>query len=199
MKKINKIKTIIGISIILLILVIGVYGVLIILPSKNTDNEVKELEKIKFGYIEYSRDTKVYKDVFSNLKAELDKDTIDYKKYAEYISKLFIIDLYTLNNKNSKEDIGGLQYLKEELKENFILNASNTMYKYIGDGSNDLPVVSNIELISINEVKYTIKNNEYDAYEINLKWEYKKDLGYDKEGKIIVIKEEEQLYIVEKE
>ena len=31
------------------------------------------------------------------------------------------------------------------------------------------------------------------------KWEYKKDLGYDKEGKVVVIKDGEELYIVEKE
>ena len=199
MKKIDKIKKVIGIIIVLLMLIIGVYGVLIVLPGKNKDIEVKEAEKIKFGYIQYTRDTSIYKDVFKDLKDELNKDSIDYKKYAKYISKLFIIDLYTLNNKNSKEDIGGIQYLKEEVRENFILNASNTMYKYIGNTNEDLPVVSSIELTSINEIKYSINNFEYDSYEVNLKWEYKKDLGYDKEGKIIVIKDGKQLYIVEKE
>lgn len=199
MKKIDKIKKYIGIIILLLIVIIGIYAALIVLPGKNKDIEVKEAEKIKFGYIQYTRDTNIYKDVFKDLKDELNKDSIDYEKYAIYISKLFVIDLYTLNNKNSKEDIGGIQYLKEEIKENFILNASNTMYKYIGREDVDLPVVNNVELISINQVKYGINDKEYDAYEVNLKWEYKKDLGYDKEGKIIVIKDGEQLYIVEKE
>lgn len=198
MKKIDKIKKIVGISILFLIAIIGVYAVLIILPNRGKETEITEVEKIKFNYVQYSRDNNIYKDVFSNLKDELNKDSIDYKKYAEYISKLFIIDLYTLNNKNSKEDIGGLQYLKNELKDNFVLNASNTMYKYVGLDDNDLPEVSNIELVDVKDIKYNISNKEYDGYEISLKWEYKKDLGYDKEGVIVVIKDGEQLYIVEK-
>ena len=199
MKKIDKIKKIIGIIILLLIVVIGVYAVLIVLPNKGKGTEITEVEKIKFDYVQYSRDNSVYKDIFKNLKEELNKESIDYKKYAEYISKLFIIDLYTLNNKNSKNDIGGLQYLKEELKNNFILNASNTMYKYVGIDNTDLPEVSSVELINIIDTKYSINSTEYSAYEVNLKWEYKKDLGYDKEGKLIVIKDGDKLYIVEKE
>lgn len=199
MKKIDKIKKIIGIIILLLIVVIGVYAVLIVLPNKGKGTEITEVEKIKFDYVQYNRDNSVYKDIFKNLKEELNKESIDYKKYAEYISKLFIIDLYTLNNKNSKNDIGGLQYLKEELKNNFILNASNTMYKYVGIDNTDLPEVNSVELININDTKYSINSTEYSGYEVNLKWEYKKDLGYDKEGKLIVIKDGDKLYIVEKE
>jgi len=199
MKKLDKIKKIMGIIILLLIVVIGIYAVLIVLPNRNKDIEVKETDKIKYGYIQYSRDTKLYKEIFNELKNELNNDSIDYKKYAENISKLFVVDLYTLNNKNSKEDVGGVQYLKEELKKNFILNASNTMYKYVGREDITLPEVSSIELVNITEGKYSISNVEYNSYEVNLKWEYKKDLGYDKEGKIIVIKDGEQLYIVEKE
>lgn len=199
MKKIDKIKKIIGIIILLLIVVIGVYAVLIVLPNKGKGTEITEVEKIKFDYVQYSRDNSVYKDTFKKLKEELNKESIDYKKYAEYISKLFIIDLYTLNNKNSKNDIGGLQYLKEELKNNFILNASNTMYKYVGIDNTDLPEVNSVELINIIDTKYSINSMEYSGYEVNLKWDYKKDLGYDKEGKIIVIKDGDKLYIVEKE
>ena len=199
MRKLDKIKKIIGISILVLIVIIGVYAVLIVLPKKDKTIETKEVEKINFGYIQYSRDTKLYKDIFNDLKDVLNNEIIDYKIYAENIAKLFIIDLYTLNNKYSKDDIGGIQYLKEEIKENFKLNASNTMYKYVGIDDTSLPEVNSIELVSINDVEYVISEITYDAYEVNLKWEYKKDLGYDKSGKIVVIKDGEQLYIVEKE
>ena len=199
MKGINKIKKIVGICIILLIVIIGIYGVFIVLPNKNKETETKEVDKIKYGYVQYNRDTKLYKEVFADLKSTLNKNVIDYEKYAEYISKLFIIDLYSLSNKNSKQDIGGVQYLKEELKENFILNASNTMYKYIGLDNSELPEVKNIELVNIEESEYSIKDVKYESYNVNLKWEYKKDLGYDTEGIIVVIKDGEELYIVEKE
>lgn len=198
MKKIDKIKKIIGILIFLLIIIIIVYGLLIILSGSEKIKQNTEVDKIKYNYIKYSRDSDVYGNIFIDLKETLEQDSIDYKKYAECISKLFVIDFYTLKNKNSKEDIGGLQYLKEELKDNFILNASNTIYKYVGI-DNNLPEVNNIELVNIEEINYSIKQNQYKAYKVSLKWGYKKDLGYDKEGNFIVIKDGEQLYIVEKE
>ena len=198
MKKINKIKRIIGIIICALIIVIGIYLVLVILPNKSKNITPKEMEKIKFDYVLYQRDKTIYKDIFNELKIELNNENIDYKKYAELISKLFIVDFYTLSNKTSKEDVGGVQFVKDEIKDNFILNAQNTIYKYIGISNEENPEVNDIELVSINEYKYKIEDKEYDGYEVNLKWEYKKDLGYDKEGTIYVIKEGEKLVIVEK-
>lgn len=198
MKKINKIKRIIGIIICALIVVIGIYLVLVILPNKSKNITSKEMEKIKFDYILYQRDKAIYKDIYNELKVELNNENIDYKKYAELISKLFIVDFYTLSNKVSKEDVGGVQFVKDEIKDNFILNAQNTIYKYLGISNTEAPEVSSIELVDIKEYTYTINSREYQGYEVNLKWEYKKDLGYDKEGIIYVVKEGEKLVIVEK-
>lgn len=198
MKNINKIKRIIGIIICALIVVIGIYLVFVILPNKSKNIAPKEIEKIKFDYILYQRDNPIYKDIFNELKMELNNENIDYKKYAELISKLFIVDFYTLSNKTSKEDVGGVQFVKGEIKDNFILNSQNTIYKYIGISSEENPEVNNIELVNISEYNYKIEDKEYEGYEVKLKWEYKNDLGYDKEGTIYVIKEGEKLVIVEK-
>lgn len=198
MKNINKIKRIIGIIICALIVVIGIYLVFVILPNKSKNIAPKEIEKIKFDYILYQRDNPIYKDIFNELKMELNNENIDYRKYAELISKLFIVDFYTLSNKTSKEDVGGVQFVKGEIKDNFILNSQNTIYKYIGISSEENPEVNNIELVNISEYNYKIEDKEYEGYEVKLKWEYKNDLGYDKEGTIYVIKEGEKLVIVEK-
>lgn len=198
MKNINKIKRIIGIIICALIVVIGIYLVFVILPNKSKNIAPKEIEKIKFDYILYQRDNPIYKDIFNELKMELNNENIDYKKYAELISKLFIVDFYTLSNKTLKEDVGGVQFVKGEIKDNFILNSQNTIYKYIGISSEENPEVNNIELVNISEYNYKIEDKEYEGYEVKLKWEYKNDLGYDKEGTIYVIKEGEKLVIVEK-
>lgn len=181
-----------------LIIVIGIYLVLVFLPNKSKNITPKEMEKIKFDYILYQRDNPIYKDIYYELKRELNNENIDYKKYAELISKLFIVDFYTLSNKTSKEDVGGVQFVKEEIEDNIILNAKNTLYKYIGISNEENPEVNNIELVNISEYKYKIEDKEYDGYEVKLKWEYKKDLGYDKEGTIYVVKEGEKLVIVEK-
>jgi len=197
MKKINKIKRIIGIIILLLIVIIGVYAVLIVIP--NTKSDVIEQEKIKFDYVLYDRDKNVYKEIFNELKKELNKDEFDYEKYATYISELFVIDLYTLNNKLSKDDIGGVQFVKDEIKENFKLNASRTMYKYINsDNKSKLPEVSSVNVVEVKKSTYNIDSKEYESYEVSLTWEYKEDLGYDKEGTVYVIKDKDELFVVEK-
>jgi len=194
MKNIDKIKKFLRILMLLLIIAIIAYVIMIVLPKRNAVNE--ESDKIKYDYVLYKRDNKLYKDIFNKLKDELD-DEIDYDKYAEYISELFVIDLYTLNNKSSKDDIGGLQFIYDSFKENFVLNISNTLYKYIAI-QNELPEVNSIELISLDKVDYTINNKSYSGYEVSLKWGYVKDYGYDDKGIIILIKDGEKLYVVEK-
>lgn len=197
MKKVDKIKRIVGILILLLIVAILSCLILIIIP--NREISIKEEEKIRFDYTLYDRDGELFKDVFNKLKVELNNEEIDYEKYATYISELFVIDLYTLNNKLSKDDVGGIQFVKDDIRDNFRLNLSNTMYKYINSvDKKELPRVSNIELVKVSETTYDINDNSYVAYEVNLKWEYKEDLGYDKEGIIYVIKENDELFVVEK-
>lgn len=201
MKKISKIKKILRIIMIVLIVVIGLY-VLLLLPNKT--NKLKEGKKIKYDYILYERDTDLYKNIFNELESTINKDTIDYEKYAEYLSKLFIIDLYTLDNKLSKEDIGGIQYIYDSFKENFSLNAKETLYKYVESNlSNtrvqDLPTVKNIELVSLEKSTYKIEDKTYDSFLVKLKWDYKKDMGYDNKGTITLIKDNNELFIVEKD
>ena len=149
MKKINKVQKVIGFMMLLLVISMVVYVVLILLPNKKTN--MSPDDTIKFGYTSYKRDTKLYKDTFDSLGKVLDKEPIDYEEYAKYLSELFIIDFYTLDNKNDKNDIGGIQFIYDDLKDNFILNASDTVYKYIknitSSKNRQLPVVSKINVV----------------------------------------------------
>ena len=194
MKKVDKLKRIIRICILILIVVIIVYILMVVLPKKK-NNATQSVDKTKFGYTLAKRDTELYKEVFNLLKEELNKESINYEKYAEYISKLFIIDLYTLSNKNFKNDVGGIQYVKDEIKDNYKLNVSNTLYKYI---NNSKVEVSKIDVLEIKEIEYKISNKNYSGYEVKLSWEYKEKNDYDKEGTIILIRDNDELYVVEK-
>ena len=135
MKNINKLQKIIFIIIIALIIAMGIYVLTIFIPNKKANTKIDKEETIKYDYTVYKRDSSLYKETFKDLKKVLDASEIDYNKYAEDVTKLFIIDFYTLNNKLSKDDIGGLQYIKSDFKDNFILNARNTIYKYIENDS----------------------------------------------------------------
>lgn len=200
MKKINKVQKVIGFMVLLLIISMVVYVVLILLPNKKTN--MSPDDTIKFGYTSYKRDTKLYKDTFDSLGKVLDKEPIDYEEYAKYLSELFIIDFYTLDNKNDKNDIGGIQFIYDDLKDNFILNASDTVYKYIknitSSKNRQLPVVSKINVSDISENTYKIENTEYSSYIVTLDWSYEKDYGYETSTKITLIKKDNKLFIVEK-
>lgn len=195
MKKIDAIKRILRFLIIILI-IITIVVVIYILPKKK-NRTVESIDSTKYGYVLAKRDTSLYKEVFNLLKDELKKEDINYEKYAEYVSKLFVIDLYTLSNKTSKNDVGGIQYVKDEIKDNYKLNVSNTIYKYIGTVKSDVEV-SKVELEEIKEVTYKISNKDYSGYEVKLIWEYKEKNDYDTEGTIVLIQDDGKLYIVEK-
>lgn len=200
MKKINKVQKVIGFMMLLLVISMVVYVVLILFPNKKTN--MSPDDTIKFGYTSYKRDTKLYKDTFDSLGKVLDKEPIDYEEYAKYLSELFIIDFYTLDNKNDKNDIGGIQFIYDDLKDNFILNASDTVYKYIknitSSKNRQLPVVSKINVSDISENTYKIENTEYSSYIVTLDWSYEKDYGYETSTKITLIKKDNKLFIVEK-
>ena len=195
MKKIDLIKKIIRFLIIILIIITAVVS-LYILPKKK-NKTIESIDNTKYGYVLAKRDNSLYKEIFNLLKDELDSDTIDYEKYAEYISKLFVIDLYTLNNKVNRNDIGGIQYVKDEIKDNYKLNVSNTLYKYVGT-INSNAEVNKVDLEKISETTYKIANKEYSGYEVKLAWEYKEENDYDTEGTIVLIRDNDRLYIVEK-
>lgn len=194
----NKKLIIIIISIIVLIL-----GGLIIFKLFNKKEEVKVLKSIDlYGYHLNDNHTKSYKKEFEELEKILSNDNIDDELYAKQVAKLFIIDFYTLENKKSKNDIGGLEFIKEDMKDNFIEQARSTFYKYLEVKENrkqKLPKVTSvtIEKIENTTFKYTDNKVDKNAYKVILSWEYEKDLGYENESTMIIVKEDKKMYVVE--
>ncbi|MDD7630189.1 MAG: hypothetical protein PUJ60_03995 [bacterium] len=192
---INKIKKIIRIIMLVVVALIAIYAIFVAIPSKKNKDE--GIENINNKYILYKRDSSLYKENFEKLRTILETSPVDNKKYAETIVKLFVIDFYTLDNKNDNTDIGGLQYVHSNLKDNLVLNASSTMYKYINT-TKELPKVKSITSVDTRETTYKINDNDYSAYAITINWEYDKDLGYEKQGTFIVVNDNGNLSIVEK-
>ncbi len=216
MKKIKKILIVLIILVTFLIIGVLVYKFFF----KTDKNEVKVIKTIdKYGYTLDENETKLYKEEFEKLDKILSSEDINYEDYAKEVSKLFIIDFYTLSNKLSKNDIGGTQFIKEDMRDNFIDQARSTFYKYVEVKSDKrtqkLPEVSLIGDVKVEDTTFVIKdtkttttrNRNYkktninkttvDAYKVTISWDYKEDLGYEKEAKMILIKDNNKLYIVE--
>ena len=213
MKKSKKILITLIIIVILSIIGILLYNYF----SKDEPKEVKTIKSIpEYGYELKENETKLYKDEFDNLDKILSKKEVDYEEYAKQIAKLFIIDFYTLDNKLSKNDIGGTDFIKDDMKDNFIEEARSTFYKYLevnsSDRNQELPIVSEIKDVEIENTTFIIKDSktttsktktttskgtQVDAYKVTISWDYKEDYGYEKEANMIIIKEDKKLYIVE--
>ena len=198
------------IKIIIMFILIGIvlFGFLIYKVKKDfftSNNEHKQIDSIRFyGYTLSEKDTDIYKSNFKELTKVLNEKAINYIEYAKTISKLFIIDLYTLDNKLGSTDIGGLEFIHKDLKENFKENMGASLYKFIennlnNDRTQELPIVKEVTINDITETKYTYKDVEYDAYLVNVKWIYEKDLGYQTSIKLTIIKDNGILYIVKGE
>ena len=157
-----------------------------------------------YGYSLSNNDTAIYKDTFKALEKELNKTPINYSEYAKLLSELFVIDVFTLNNKLTSTDIGGLEFIHKNLRENFKDNLGNNLYKNIesnldGTRTQALPEVSKVEVVDSSEIKYTYNKEEYDAYLVTINIEYKEDMGYPKSIKITSIKDNNKVFIVKGE
>ena len=170
--------------------------------KKEPEKKVMSLDL--YGYSLHEDDTELFKSNFKELEKVLNEQPINYEEYAKLISKLFIIDLFTLDNKKASTDIGGLEFLYKDLRTNFAENMGATLYKNVEvniDGKRDqtLPVVTSIEVTDITDTKYNYNSKEYEGYNVSLKWEYKQDLGYESSLKLTLIKDNNMLYIVKGE
>ena len=124
--------------------------IVLILLGKNffLKENIKEAQVIdsinSFEYTLDDRDTKLMKDNYQELKEVLKENPINDEKYASSIAKLFIIDLFTLDNKVNKYDVGAIEYVYPDARSNFKLNATDTIYKNVvikSNRKNKLPIV----------------------------------------------------------
>lgn len=200
MKK--KIFLIIAIAIVALALIVTL--VIKLWPESNKKTEVKVINKIEaYGYILEDNETSLHKDYFEDLVKVLKEKEIDEEAYAKLLVQLFVSDFYNLENKLSKNDIGGVQYILTDAKENMILKAKDTIYKYVESNFDEkreqkLPVVSGVEITNIEKSKFKYDDTtDNDAYEVTATWEYKEDLGYQTSATFILVHENSKISIAQ--
>lgn len=174
---------------------------------KKEQKEIKEnkvVDTIKnYDYHLKEEDSKLTSTLFNELDKVLSDEEINEEEYAKLISQLFVIDFYTLNNKLSNTDIGGIQYIHPDIKDNFIIKAENTVYKYVKSNiyrnrTQELPIITNTIIEDIKVTDYTSKTyKDNNSYQIKIKVEYQKDLKYPTEIELKLIHKDKKLYIIE--
>lgn len=177
--------------------------------DKNGVTAPKIVDEIKLKSINYvvnENDTKLFKKNFEELKKVLNEKKIDNKKYAEAISKIFVVDFFTLSNKTSKNDVGGVQFVYSSYKSDFVDYARDGMYKRVNnsieDGNNSgLPTVSSVNVSNIEEVDPSAIFSNIDfgedkvGYEVTLDWTYKNNDDYQDSTTLTIVNDGKKISV----
>lgn len=194
--------------IILLIVIAASVGGFVFYEMTNTSkvtikkatvlNEIKE-----YGYTLKSNKSKAYKKEFANLATILNSDSVDEEAYLKSITKLFILDFYTLSDKVANTDVGGVDFIHTDAKTNFLEKAEDTIYKYVennmyGGRRQSLPTVQDVTVEDIQNVSFTL-NQETDtnAYQVTVSWTYTEENDYQNKATLTFAHEGKKLSLVE--
>lgn len=205
MKLKKKVKVILVIAIILIVAGLGFIAYESIKPKEvkkaTVENEIKE-----YGYTLKSTRNDRYKKEFQKLKDILDKKNVDEEEYLKQISKMFIMDFYTLDDKLANTDVGGIDFVHTNAKTNFLEKSEDTVYKFVkndiyGNRNQDLPEVTDITVDNIDNIEYNIGTDFTDdsAYQVEVSIKYKEDMDYPTKATLTFVHEDNKLSLVEVE
>ena len=205
MKLKKKVKVILVIAIILIVAGLGFIAYESIKPKEvkkaTVENEIKE-----YGYTLKSTRNDRYKKEFQKLKDILDKKNVLEEEYLKQISKMFIMDFYTLDDKLANTDVGGIDFVHTNAKTNFLEKSEDTVYKYVendiyGTRNQKLPEVTDVTIDNIENIEYTIGTDFTDdnAYKIEVSIKYKEDMDYPTKATLTFVHEDNKLSLVEVE
>lgn len=202
-KRVKFKKILILLFVLILIIFVLVFGIKKLTTKKEVvTKEVEVIDSINnFDYHLNDNETKYYNELFTLLKELLNNEGYDEKEYAILVSKLFLADFYDLNSKVMKSDVGGIQFVYSNYRNDFTLGAVDSIYKFVesnvyGDRKQKLPVVKNVELVSVSNDSFEYLDEvDENAYYLDMKIDYEKDLGYPTLVSLVLIHNGDKLEI----
>ena len=203
----KKVKRIILVFLIIALLVVCGLFVKDKFFDKEEVKETKVLKTIdKYGYTLKDNKTKKYKKMFEELNEILSEDPVDEEEYVKKITEMFIYDFYSLDDKVSKTDIGGVDFVHKDVLQNFLVAAEDTYYKYVesniyNNRTQRLPVVNDITIESVQNDTFTINGGATDdkAFFVKVNWDYTDNSfdSYQKSAELVFVHNDLRLDLVE--
>ena len=201
-RKLNVKRIIIVIILLALIVTGSLLAIQKLTHKEEKVTEVKEVAAIEaYGYTLKENATAYYKKLFKQLEKTLNEKEIDEEKYAELVAQMFVADFFNLENKISKNDVGGKQFVYLNYQNDFEKFAMDSMYKSVesdvyGERNQQLPEVSNVTVTKVKQASYKYgENTDENAYIYNFEIEYKKDLGYQTKGSLTLIHNDKKIEV----
>lgn len=201
-KKKSKLKIFFIVLLIILILVGGAFLVWKLVFDKEetgTAVKVKELDNLSdYSYVLTDRDSEYYKSEFEVLKDIVNVNDVDEEAYAIQVARMFIIDLYTMNTKVNKYDIGGIEFIHKDAKDAYEKKVMDTLYSQMlddtyGDRKQVLPEVNSLETVSTEQITYSVLGTDQTCYLSKFNVGYVTDLKYDIKQSVVVCQEKDSI------
>lgn len=200
-----------GVKKILIILLLVIIGSLLIyylvFYNHKSAKKIKILTSIKeYGYELKDNKSAEYKKLFYQLEKELKKDPVKEEEYVKIISKMFILDYYSLEEKLAKTDVGGSDFVHSKARKDFFEKSEDTMYKYVesnlyGGRNQKLPTVKEVTVKNVEQTPFIYGDStDENAYKVEVEWTYtdtSTSSGYQTEGTLVFVHEDQKLSLVE--
>ena len=198
----KKITKFIILIVVIVALCVGVFFAAKTFLGGKKEKEVKVVDNIeKYGYTLDENETKYYKSLFEDLKKVLNANEVDEEKYASLVSQLFLTDFFNLENKLSKNDVGGLQFVYTDFQGDFQKYAKDGVYQYLendtyDDRKQELPKVSAVDIVNVEQSTFEyLDQADEKAYVVEAKISYEEDMGYQSTATLTLIHRDHTLEI----
>ena len=192
-------------ALLLIVCLLGYLGVLAyekLSVRESKTKKVKNISTIKeYDYVLKENATAYFKKLFKKLDSALSKDEVDEEEYASLVCQMFVADFFNLDNKISKNDVGGVQFVYKDYRTDFEKYAMDSIYKSVennvyGNRRQNLPIVENVKCLKTGNSTFKYgESSDEKAFTFNFDTEYKEDLGYQTEGSMTIIHNEKKLEV----
>ncbi len=157
----------------LLIVAVGSYQILKINAKNNKIDDVGFKSNNSY-YALRGNATEYQVELNDALNDAIEKK--DTQRTAQLVGESFIADFFTWTNKIRLNDVGGLQFVRQDIRSNFSHAAQdgiyNDMYTYLSEGK----IKDTLEVIdtqsTVKSSRFTIDEEIYDAYQVSVQWTY---------------------------
>lgn len=199
-------KALIVLIIIFALVLVGV-GSYFLFFQQDKVTEAKVVSKIPaYGYTLKNNKSNAYKKLFQELKDVLDHKNVNEEDYVRTISKMFIVDFFSLGDHIAKTDVGGVDFVHPDILDNFLINAEDTIYRYVESDiykqrKQSLPIVDEVKVNDIETKSFTYQDTtDEDALYVQVSWTYqdtKIAKDYQNEATLVYVHDGKKLVLVE--
>lgn len=161
-------------AVIFVIVLAIVFSVIFVVNKQ--EKEVPKKDNVTVEYKESTQETTLMSDIYNQLNIAVDRN--NKEDIRQLVAAYFLADFYTLSNKKENE-IGGVEYLYADKKDDFIAYAKNSYYKeandYIQKNLNTQEVIKYEIISNLPSHKALAGLEDYSYYDVKIMITFKQE------------------------